>query len=253
MVLSAGLGIANFMISYSADTECVKRLGMEAMAGDANTLLFISIFSALFLGTDYSNGTIRNKLVIGHTRGEIYFSNLLTAAAGGLLLLSAAWIPVFAVGLCLDGEMGMPADELALKMLICICAVIASCAVFTVIGMLFSSKSTIVTITLVSTFALTLGAAVMLSLLTEPEYVSVYEFSADGSIVQTEPVPNPMYVGGAKRDIVTALNDVLPSGQIMQLETGSVHNAELLPLYSLGIISVATAAGALVFRRKDLR
>lgn len=253
MIISAGLGLANFLTSYSVNTECVKNFGAELMSDGSNILLFISIFAALFLGTDYSNGTIRNKLVIGHTRSEIYFSNLITTAAGGLMLLAAAWLVVFVTGLCLGGEMGMPAEELMLKMLICISAVIAVSAIFTLLGMLIPSKSSIVTITLVLTFVLIIGAGVIESLLAQPEYVTNYMMTVNGEPIQTEPEHNPLYVSGVRRDIITAVNDILPSGQMMQIEIGSPRSAELMPLYSLGVLAVTTAIGAAVFRRKDLK
>ena len=45
-----------------------------------------AIFIGLFIGTEYSNGTMRNKLVIGHSRGAIYFSNLAVCIAAALLI-----------------------------------------------------------------------------------------------------------------------------------------------------------------------
>lgn len=253
MIISAVLGLSNFLTSYSVNTDCVKTLGAELMSYGSNILLFISIFAALFLGTDYSGGTIRNKLVIGHTRSEIYFSNLITTAAGGLMLMAATWTVVLVTGLCLGGEAGMPAEELLLEMLICIGAVIAISAIYTLIGMLFVSKSSIVTITLVLTFALIIGAAMIESLLAQPEYVTNYVMTVNGETVQTEPEHNPLYVSGVRRDILTAVNDILPSGQMMQIEMGSPRSAELMPLYSLGVLAVTTAIGAAVFRRKDLK
>ena len=38
---------------------------------------FIAVFAAYLWGTDYEYGTLRNKLICGHTREEVYFSNLL--------------------------------------------------------------------------------------------------------------------------------------------------------------------------------
>ncbi|MBD5129753.1 MAG: ABC transporter permease subunit [Ruminococcaceae bacterium] len=247
------LDITNFLTSYSVDPECVKKLGAELMSHCSNVLLFIAIFAALFLGTDHSNGTIRNKLIIGHKRFEIYFSNLITAAVGGLILIAAEWSVVLITGFCLGGEIGMPAEEMLLKMLICISAVIALSAIFTLLGMLFTSKSTIITITLVMTFVLVIGAAVIESILAEPEYVTSFEMMTDGVVTQGEAEPNPLYVSGAKRGVLEAVNDVLPSGQMMQMEIGTLRSAELMPLYSLGVIAVSTAVGVLVFRRKDLK
>ena len=168
------------------------------------------------------------------------------------MIMAAAWTAVLITGLCLGGGMGMSAEELLFKMMICVSAVIAIGAIFTLLGMLFTSKSTIVTITLVMTFVLIIGAAVIESMLIEPEYVTSFVMT-DGEVTQGDPEPNPLYVSGTKRDLLEAVNDVLPSGQIMQLEIGTLRSAELMPLYSLGVLAVTTAIGALVFRRKDLK
>ncbi len=253
LILAFALAVLNFLTSYSQQPECVKTLGAQLLSGPSNIVFFTSIFAALYLGTDYSNGTIRNKLIIGHKRMEIYFSNLITTAAGSLIMFAAAWLAVLITGLCLGGEIGMPAGELAYKMLICICAAISVSSIFTLFGMLLSSKSTIVTITLVSTFALLIGAAVIESLLAAPEYVRNYELTVNGSVVRTEPEPNPMYVGGVKREIMQTVNEILPSGQIMQLEMGIERHAEFMPLYSLGVLAAFTAVGGAVFRKKDLK
>ena len=38
--------------------------------------LFMAMFTSLFIGTEYDYGTIRNKIIVGHSRTSIYFSNL---------------------------------------------------------------------------------------------------------------------------------------------------------------------------------
>lgn len=40
-------------------------------------ILFIVFFISFFLGSDYEEGTIRNKIIVGKKRKEIYLSNLL--------------------------------------------------------------------------------------------------------------------------------------------------------------------------------
>ena len=40
--------------------------------------LMVSLLTALFIGTDYSDGTMRNKLIAGHVRRKIYVANLIS-------------------------------------------------------------------------------------------------------------------------------------------------------------------------------
>ena len=63
---------------------------------------FIAIFTSLFVGAEYSDGTIRNKIVAGHSRKNIYLSNLIVSIVVGLILefiyliiISIVAIPVF--------------------------------------------------------------------------------------------------------------------------------------------------------------
>ncbi len=253
MVLAVGLSAAILLSSYSIRPICVENMGSQLMANGSGVILVSAILTALYLGTDYSNGTIRNRLAVGRTRVEIYFANLITTALSGVILLAAAWISTGAVGLYLGGKPGMPTGELALDAAVSICAMIAFCAIFTVIGMLLSSKSAIVTITLVSTFVLMTVGSLILSRLSQPEFRSSIVFDENGNTMIGGEVPNPLYVSGIQRDILTAVNDVLPSGQLVQMEMGEPHNEELMPLYSLGVLAVSTAVGTLVFRRKDLK
>ena len=46
--------------------------------------ILIPAFVSLFVGTEYSDGTIRNKMIIGHTRTCIYLSNLIVSSTAGL-------------------------------------------------------------------------------------------------------------------------------------------------------------------------
>lgn len=167
--------------------------------------------------------------------------------------MAASCASVLVIGLCLGGGIGVETGRMLLMMTIAVCAEIAMCAFFTLLGMIISTKSTTTVITLTSSFVLIIGAGIIMSLLSQPEFIPSVTMMVDG-VQSVEYEPNPIYIGeGLKRDILTAVNDILPSGQAMQLEAGSPHNAELMPLYSLGVLAVTSAIGALVFRRKDLK
>ena len=60
----------------------------------------IAAFSSFFIGSEYSDGTLRNKLIVGSLREKIYLANFITVAACGLMMLLAY------LGVCL--AMGLP-------------------------------------------------------------------------------------------------------------------------------------------------
>lgn len=63
-----------------------------------------SVLAALFVGSDYSGGTLRNKLIAGHRRGNIYLANLITCCCAGIILSIAFVVPQGALGLLLGEQ-----------------------------------------------------------------------------------------------------------------------------------------------------
>lgn len=252
--LTAGLVFLNFLFDCKVNVEAARHLGAMMFDHGANIMLFAAIFAALFLGTDYSNGTIRNKMSAGHGRCSIYFSNLITSSIGGVIYTLAGWVVILLSGLCFSGKLGMEANDLALRIVISLLAVISACALFTLAGMLISVKSSAVVVIIVGVFVLIIGASILLQLLQAPEYFTGgVQITADGVMQPMEPEFNPYYVRGAMRVFLQALCDVLPSGQAMQLQLSELHDPGLMPLYSIGLTAVVSAVGAVVFRRKDLK
>lgn len=251
--LLVALTLLNFIFDYCAVPEVAKQLGTFITNGGSNMMLFVAIFASLFFGTDYSNGTIRNKMAVGHGRCSIYFSNLITGSVGGALYCAANWAGLLLTGLFVGGKLGIDAGELALKALILLLAMIGMCSLFTLVGMLISSKSSAVVVSIIGTLVLMIGAAMLLQILYAPEYTDGgFIITAEG-VQPGEPELNPYYVRGATRDFLQTVCDVLPSGQAMQLEMGELHNAGLMPVYSVVFTAAVSAIGAAAFRRKDLK
>lgn len=251
VILSLAVSVVN---SVGLTPGWEKNTSRILLDGCSNSVLFMAIFAALFLGTDYAHNTIHNKMIIGSRRLDIYFSELITVTLGGFLIALAELAPTLFTVCAFGKSLGMETNEFAFNMFIIFCALVAVNGIFTLFGMLISSKSANTAITITVTFVLIIGAAVIMSMLSQPETVTYHEITENGASGNTVTEPNPTYIKpGLKRNILTAVNDILPTGQIMQMETGGLHNKELMPLYSLGVLAVTTAAGVVVFRRKDLK
>lgn len=252
-ILAFALAILNSIELNPDDTSWMYATGNLIVGGGSNSMIFASIFAALYLGTDYACGTIRNKLAVGHSRGNVYFASLITVTSGALLIGAVYTVPSIFKTIVWGKELGMSTGEFLLSISILVCAMIALSAIFTLLGMLITEKALTTTFTIVLAMVLLIGSSLLMQLLNQPKELTYAEITADGvSMIETE--PNPMYIGeGLKRDIMTAITDVIPGGQIIRLETGDFHNPEFYPLYSFGIIAVTTAAGVLIFRRKDLK
>ena len=67
------------------------------------TAIFQSVFISIFVGTEYNDGTMRNKLAIGHSRAAIYLSNMIVCAAAGLLMCLVYMAVALAIGLLAIG------------------------------------------------------------------------------------------------------------------------------------------------------
>ena len=95
------------VIALSSDFTGIEGLNIsgrllisESFALSSNMGLILSIFITIFIATDVSNGTLRNKLIAGKSRTSIYFSHFITTAtiSATLILMN---VLVFILFTCL--------------------------------------------------------------------------------------------------------------------------------------------------------
>lgn len=209
-----------------------------------------AIFAALFLNVEYSEGTIRNKLVVGHIRRDVYLANFLTLLTASLGL-AAAWLVGGCVGIPFLGTWRMGAAGLAMYVLVVAGFTVSYSAIFTCAGMLLDRRSAQVVI-LVLCLALLLAASYVDNALSEPEFTSGIIMTIDG-IQTADPEPNPRYVTGAMRTVLEVVLDLLPSGQSAQVMSTKVATPVRMLVCDALVSVCVTGAGLALFRRKDLK
>ncbi len=213
--------------------------------------ILCAVFAGLFLGTEYSDGGIRNKLVVGHTRTAVYVSSWITAFAA-TLLMTAAWLAGGLVGIPTLGiwEMGVPG--LMTHVMICVLLAAAFSAIFTFVGMMSDSKAITAVVCILLFLGLLLCASMIDNRLSEPEMASGIIVTADG-MQMADPKPNPNYLSGNLRKVYEFLRDFLPTGQSIMIANLEAANFLRMALSSVFITVLVTLGGICLFRRKDLK
>ena len=215
--------------------------------------ILLSAFVSLFIGTEYSDGTMRNKLVIGHTRYGIYHSGLITCIAAGLLMCLFCLIASLAAGLPLSGFFENDIRLIIGTALGIAAASAAFASICTLTAMVCQSRAVTAVVNILLVFFLLFAAVYIRARLDEPETYPSYVYTQDGPLHSGEDVPNPNYLSGTAREVFEFLDDFLPSGQSVQYANMEAENIPLLAAYSAGITVAAAAAGMYVFRRKDIK
>lgn len=186
----------------------------------------MSLLCGFFIGTEYADGTIRNKFISGASRGSIYLSNFLTCTFGAAVISAAYAIFYLTAGVPLLG--GFEADAFCvLGNLLCALAVTeVFTALFTLISMLSQSKA---------------NGAVMCIII--------------GTVLYVSGVYCGLYIMKrlASGGIYGFLYDLLPGCQLIQVCNMQALHPVRMFLYSMLISAVFTAAGMVIFKRKDLK
>lgn len=257
--IGAVLGEFQFQVSTGANLNVPEVAQYKALLEEQffEYASFIGILAAafisLFLGTEYSDGAIRNKVATGCSRLSIYFANLITGFAASLACMACYMLSCLALGAPLLGWFIKPASLIVTAIAGSVVMLAAFCAIFTFLTMNFSRKSTSVLVCLLGVFILLLAAVYLYGRLDAPEFFTGYMLSIDGEFVQAVPEPNPNYLTGTKREIFRFLLDLLPTGQCLQYAMLSFTDPLRLMGLAAAVTAVFSAAGAALFRRKDLK
>lgn len=213
--------------------------------------IFCAVFSSMFFGTEYSDGTIRNKVIVGHTKTNIYIASLVTTITATLLMV-LVWMIGASVAIPILGIWEMGISNLVVYVLIIIMLAVAFAAICTLVNMLSANKAFTVAISVLLIMGPLILASMIYSGLSETEMTSSVQYTANG-MQMSEPTPNPNYIGGEMRKIYEFILDFLPTGQgltLWQVEAG--HPVRMI-LSSAAITILTTLSGIFVFRKKNLK
>lgn len=220
-------------------------------------LIFSAVFTALFIGREHSDGTMRNKLIVGYGRCAVYLSNLTVCITANIFCLFIGLGATMVLGIPLLGT-SFTFAEIAVRIGYMTAAHIAVTALMVFGAMIIKSKAAICATLLLSMFASLMITTMIEDGLSSPEYYDNYEMVMDEnggySMEINEDVKNLYYISGTQRQIYEFLDEALPISQLYHMAADAETPDPATALASDGAILVLiTGAGILVFRKKNIR
>ena len=252
--------MAFFGVSLAVVNAVHARQDGEIWTMDYTLLLYVilapivnAVLTALFIGTEHSGGTMRNKRIAGHRRSSIYLANLLVCCCGGICLCLAFALPQAGLGLLLKGELNAPLPEILRYAGLSFALMIAFTALFTLIAMVCRNRTHTTAGCILLTVVLLFAGVYISSTLEEPEYLAAYSYTENGVTVEEPEQKNPYYITGMKRQVYEFLQDLTPGGQVIQISEMGVKKPVMLAICDGLILLLVTGFGLIVFRREDLK
>ena len=265
MLFSAGLSVFFILMRY-IDIEQHQEIyaNLDESYKNADELIFMggiiiifaaAVFIGIFVGTEYSDGTLRNKLIIGHSRSSIYISNLIVCTTAGIIMHLTYIITTILLGNLLLEDSTLTFKKILLLTLMGTAAMIAASSLLVMISMLIHSKSAGAVAILIATMVMFFASMTIFQRLSTPEYNDAYSYidKDTGKPVVVEKEKNTNYLTGTKRKVYEFLNDFIPTSQFYKSALLDSSKLDITLIYDGIIILITTTAGIAVFRRKNLK
>ncbi len=256
LIFTISYALINVGTSYRNMVKFHDLVDIDQLCLSYSLILGIAcaFFTNIYLGIEYSDGTLRNKIIIGHSRLKVYLSNLvisfLTSTTSYILYI----VIIFAIGLPIFGGPKMPNLEFFISLGCILLLILAFSSIFTFISMLISQRAIAIFYSIICIILLAFIAIRQFNTLNEPEYRTVAAISniEDGSYEFVEE-KNPRYPTANTRKIYEQALAINPFGQAFLISGHNVKNYALLPLYSSGVTIIFTVAGIYLFSKKVLK
>ena len=198
-------------------------------------VIALAVSISLFVGTEFSDNTIRNKLIAGHTRVSVFLSNLMASviAAVSMYLVSAA---ASCIGIPLLDKMELPIDKLMMQMACAIVSVSVIAVFICTVTMMIGNRVVSAIVSMLSVIGMQLIPPVL--------WANVDYYTEYGMLETSR----------AKIDVM--LYDWFPTCQIYRLTSDIADipkNIQWFPVYSAILILALGAIGIIIFKKKNLK
>ncbi len=197
----------------------------------------MAAFISVFVGTDFSDGFIRNKLLTVPHRSSLVMSHVIVSCTACIIVYMV--VTTFSAGIGrFFFENNVDVKEFFQFFLLGIGMSLATGCFFSIITLVCGNKTHAIIWCMGFAFGMLFLCLHTNEILVQSEY-------KDG-------VLNPHYVGGIRRELCSILHDINPCGQAAQLSAWEVWHPIRALFFNLVVIAGSSGLGCLLFRRKDI-
>ena len=199
--------------------------------------MVVAALVSLFVGEDFSDGFIRNKIIAGHSRQHIFVSNLIASSLSCVVVYLVITLFTASVG-CLLFEINVSFPIFLYYLVMGVGMCVAYSSIYCSLTMVCGNKTTASVLCLSVAFFLLVACLHTNQGMVQPEYKNG--------------MPNPAYVDGFAKTVYGFLHDLNPSGQAAQLSAMDIFQPVRWILCDLLWIAVS-GIGCAAFTRKNLQ
>ena len=197
----------------------------------------MAAFVSVFVGTDFSDGFIRNKLLVAKDRSSLVMSQIIVSCAACLIVYIV--VTAFSAGVGrFFFENNVDVATLFRFFLLGLGMSLATGCLFSVITLLCGNKARAIIVCMGLAFG-------MLFLCMHTNEILVQTKYKNGIL-------NPHYVSGFRRTLNGVVHDLNPCGQAAQLSSWEVWHPVRIVLFDPLLIASLSALGCRLFQKKDV-
>lgn len=190
-------------------------------------LIACAVLISWLVGREHEEG-FRNKVISGHTKGSIYFSELIMGLLGSVILYGLFAMVFLGVNSYIIGRVPV---GIGIKLFLCgMMACACSTALVVAVSCMISRRAIVGLVSVLLLFALLFMSQMILSLLKRPEYFEKYDYEytyktdeegnthIEMSVIEGSMhlVENPNYIKSPLRDILNAVCRLSPFTSIRE-------------------------------------
>ena len=212
-----------------------------------------AVFCPLFLSSEYGDGALRNKLMVGRTRPQIYLANLAVNCLYGTAACLAAVVTGLCVGVPLLGWFqNAGPGKILLYVLLALATTWVCAALYTFLSMVVASRGVAITLCILLAFGLILLGQYLYLALSQEEVLTAFFYTDTGEMAVSEQ-PNPAYLTGFARQVYQFFYELTPGGQAYQILGMSAQSPLRMLGYSGLVFVLVTGLGLAIFQKKDVK